>query len=44
LIRVTGETAIVSGLSATEPVVSLGAHLLHDGARVRTVSQSRGTK
>jgi RND family efflux transporter MFP subunit len=44
LVRVTSETAIVSGLSATEPVVSLGAHLLQDGARVRTVSQSRGTK
>ncbi|POR52590.1 RND family efflux transporter MFP subunit [Bosea psychrotolerans] len=44
LVRVTSETAIISGLSATEPVVSLGAHLLQDGARVRTVSQSRGTK
>jgi RND family efflux transporter MFP subunit len=44
LVRMTGETAIVSGLSGSEPIVSLGAHLLQDGARVRTVSQSRGTK
>ena len=44
LVRVTSETAIISGLSATEPVVSLGAHLLQDGARVRTVSQNRGIK
>jgi RND family efflux transporter MFP subunit len=44
LVRVTSETAIISGLSASEPVVSLGAHLLQDGARVRTLSQNGGTK
>ncbi|WP_103874607.1 efflux RND transporter periplasmic adaptor subunit [Bosea lathyri] len=44
LVRVTSETAIISGLTEARPVVSLGAHLLQDGARVRTVSQNRGTK
>jgi RND family efflux transporter MFP subunit len=42
LVRVTRETAVVSGLSSGDPVVSLGAHLLQEGARVRTASQSRG--
>ncbi|MCS4306294.1 RND family efflux transporter MFP subunit [Rheinheimera pacifica] len=37
LIQVTSETAMISGLNSGEPIVSLGAHLLHDGARVRTV-------
>lgn len=36
LIRLTSETALVSGLNPGEPVVSLGAHLLQEGARVRT--------
>jgi RND family efflux transporter MFP subunit len=42
LVRVTSETAVISGLSSEDPVVSLGAHLLQEGARVRTASQSRG--
>lgn len=42
LVRVTSETAVISGLSAGDPVVSLGAHLLQEGARVRAASQSRG--
>ncbi|MGO9133153.1 MAG: efflux RND transporter periplasmic adaptor subunit [Methylovirgula sp.] len=42
LVRVTSETAVVSGLSSGDPVVSLGAHLLQEGARVRTASQSGG--
>jgi len=42
LVRVTSETAVVSGLSSGEPVVSLGAHLLQEDARVRTASESRG--
>ena len=42
LVRVTSEIAVISGLSSGEPVVSLGAHLLHEGARVRTASESRG--
>jgi RND family efflux transporter MFP subunit len=42
LVRVTSETAVISGLSSGDPIVSLGAHLLQEGARVRTASQSRG--
>jgi RND family efflux transporter MFP subunit len=40
LVRMTSETAVLSGLSSGDPVVSLGAHLLHEGARVRTASES----
>jgi RND family efflux transporter MFP subunit len=40
LVRVTSETAVISGLSSGDPVVSLGAHLLQEGARVRTASGS----
>ncbi len=39
LARMTGETAIVSGLAQGEPIVSLGAHLLREGARVRTAGE-----
>jgi RND family efflux transporter MFP subunit len=42
LIRLTNETAVISGLGFGDPVVSLGAHLLQEGARVRTASESRG--
>jgi RND family efflux transporter MFP subunit len=42
LVRVTSETAVISGLSSGDPVVALGAHLLQEGARVRTASESRG--
>ncbi|NYG46241.1 MULTISPECIES: efflux RND transporter periplasmic adaptor subunit [unclassified Bradyrhizobium] len=38
LLRVTSEAAIISGSSSSDPIVSLGAHLLHEGARVRTVT------
>jgi RND family efflux transporter MFP subunit len=41
LIRLSGETAVVSGLSSGDPIVSLGAHLLQEGALVRTASESR---
>jgi multidrug efflux pump subunit AcrA (membrane-fusion protein) len=41
LLRVTSETAVISGLSSDDRVVSLGAHLLQEGARVRTASESR---
>jgi RND family efflux transporter MFP subunit len=41
LVRVTSETAVVSGLNSSDPIVSLGAHLLQEGARVRTASESR---
>jgi RND family efflux transporter MFP subunit len=40
LVRVTSETAVVSGLSSGDPIVSLGAHLLQEGARVRTAPES----
>ncbi|HVN36026.1 MAG TPA: efflux RND transporter periplasmic adaptor subunit [Casimicrobiaceae bacterium] len=42
LVRVTSETAVISGLRATDPIVALGAHLLHEGARVRAGSNSGG--
>lgn len=42
LVRVTSETAVISGLRSGEDVVSLGAQLLHGGERVRAESQSRG--
>lgn len=44
LVRVTGESAVISGLSSGDPVVSLGAHLLQEGARVRTASESRSDR
>jgi hypothetical protein len=40
LLRLTSETALVSGLAAGDPVIALGADLLREGARVRTVSES----
>jgi RND family efflux transporter MFP subunit len=39
LVRVSGESAVISGVSAGDPVVSLGAHLLQEGVRVRTASE-----
>ena len=42
LVRVSDDTAVISGLSSGDPIVSLGAHLLQEGARVRTASESRG--
>jgi len=44
LVRVTSETAVISGLSSRDPIVSLGAHLLQEGARVRTASESRANR
>src|SRR6266516_84984 len=41
LARLTSETAVISGLSSDDRVVSLGAHLLQEGARVRTASENR---
>jgi RND family efflux transporter MFP subunit len=41
LVRVSGETAVMSGPNPGDPVVSLGAHLLQEGARVRTAVESR---
>ncbi|MDK1378569.1 MULTISPECIES: efflux RND transporter periplasmic adaptor subunit [unclassified Sinorhizobium] len=39
LVRVTSETAMISGLNSDDPIVSLGAHLLQEGARVRTAPE-----
>ncbi|MBR0825626.1 efflux RND transporter periplasmic adaptor subunit [Bradyrhizobium manausense] len=41
LLRVTSETAVISGSSSGDRIVSLGAHLLHEGAHVRTASERR---
>jgi RND family efflux transporter MFP subunit len=42
LLRMTSETAVVSGLVAGDPIAALGAHLLQDGVRVRTASEGGG--
>jgi hypothetical protein len=42
LVRVTSETAVISGLDLGDPIVSLGAHLLHEGVRVRAAAESGG--
>lgn len=42
LVRVTSETAVISGVNSGDPIVSLGAHLLQEGARVRTASEREG--
>jgi RND family efflux transporter MFP subunit len=44
LVRVSGENAVVSGLSVNDAVVSLGAQLLHEGERVRTGSENGGDR
>ncbi len=41
LLRMTGETAVISGLEIGERAVSLGAHLLHEGAKVRAAADRR---
>jgi RND family efflux transporter MFP subunit len=41
LVRVTGEAAVISGLSPGDPIVSLGAHLLQEGTRVRTTASNQ---
>jgi RND family efflux transporter MFP subunit len=42
LLRVSGDTAVISGLVSGDPVVALGAHLLREGAPVRTASERGG--
>ncbi|SIT04587.1 efflux RND transporter periplasmic adaptor subunit [Insolitispirillum peregrinum] len=39
VLRLTSEAAIISGLGSGHQVVALGAHLLQDGARVRTAAE-----
>jgi RND family efflux transporter MFP subunit len=41
LVRVSDESAVISGVHSGDPIVSLGAHLLQEGARVRTAPESR---
>jgi RND family efflux transporter MFP subunit len=41
LLRVTSETAVISGSNSGDQIVSLGAHLLHEGAPVKTASENR---
>jgi len=40
LVRVTSETAVIAGLNSDDPIVSLGADRLKEGARVRTAHGS----
>ncbi len=44
LVRMTDELAVISGLDTGEQVVALGAHLLQEGARVRTAPESKGNR
>lgn len=42
IVSLGNETAVISGLGTGAAIVSLGAHLLEEGARVRTESESGG--
>lgn len=44
LVRMTSEAAVISGLNSGDSIVSLGAQLLREGARVRTAAENRGTR
>jgi RND family efflux transporter MFP subunit len=44
LLRLTNESAVVSGLDTGEQVVALGVHLLRNGAQVRTASEAGGKR
>ncbi len=41
--RLGEETAVVSGIEVGQPVVALGAHLLKEGASVRTAAQAEAS-
>jgi hypothetical protein len=41
--RLGGETAVVTGVELGQEVVALGAHLLKDGAPVRTGLRAEAT-
>jgi len=41
LVNVSGEAAVIAGLNSGVSVVALGAHLLQEGARVRSTADSR---
>jgi RND family efflux transporter MFP subunit len=42
LVRMTSESAVISGLNAGDSIVSLGAQLLREGARVKAAAENRG--
>jgi RND family efflux transporter MFP subunit len=42
--RLGEETAVVSGIEVGQPVVALGAHLLREGATVKTISKAEVSK
>lgn len=42
LMRVTSEIAVITGAEPGDSIVSLGAHLLHEGTRVRIAPENRG--
>jgi RND family efflux transporter MFP subunit len=42
LVRMTSESAVISGLNSGDSVVSLGAQLLREGAQVRPAAEDRG--
>lgn len=42
--RLGDETAVVAGIEVGQPIVALGAHLLTEGATVRTSSTAEGSK
>ncbi|MGA7451859.1 MAG: efflux RND transporter periplasmic adaptor subunit [Rhodoplanes sp.] len=44
LVRMTSESAVISGLNSGDSVVSLGAQLLREDARVRTAAENRGNR
>jgi RND family efflux transporter MFP subunit len=44
LVRISGETAVVSGPRPGDAIVSLGAHLLHEGTPVRTASHDKSNR
>jgi RND family efflux transporter MFP subunit len=44
LVRMTSESAVISGLNSGDSVVSLGAQLLWEDARVRTAAENRGNR
>lgn len=37
LLRLTEESAVIGGVEAGQPIVALGAHLLREGARIKTL-------
>lgn len=40
IVRMSSESAVISGLEPGQPVVSVGAHLLHEGASVGSTTEA----